>query len=696
MKIFLWFFLVVGLSVIVDLIIVNVWRRYKQVRLGFDDQNDIPSGWQVLKQAIFIETQEGIFRKPLDFTIRNENFKRGGKIVLELSLLALWAIWVGKEYLDFDPQVIPAGREFGSSIQAHHLWTRFQACGFCALWDGSERGGFPAFVDPLASALHPAVMITSLIFGVVNGAKVMVIVSLWIAGFAQWWLGRVLGLGWLSRIWGAVMVMVSGHLAGRMELGIVSLILSTAMVSMTFAPAIQLAKTGSLRSTVMLAIILALVAVAGQGYMQVGFLVMAPAYLILIVNSRVGWRLLLKRYLTAAGLAILLAAPFLVPFIHFLPNFLKDSDPNFTAGQPLSYYLLNLFIDDRDFYYNTSLGKLPYPNMYVMFVGWIPFMLALLCLWTTKKQDRRSLIFLVVSAALVLVVGSTLPLQWLKSAIPGVTALRFITMIGGLAVPAIIALAAYSLDKLIRLSWPRITLIFAEELSPRYRGISLNLILLIPLVFAVQRAYAFSQIWLYTERLGNGVIQLLEGLETPDLQWVQTPFGEHFYIEPAVQMGMKLSPGIMTWKWDGRDFPLPVLEANRAGSPPEPVKQIDEIDGIPIYNRLDQSYALIISEGLLFPCSAHGSGGDITVECDIPQSGRLVVQENTYSGWKAWMDGEQISLLGDQWLEVEAPAGKHIYQFRYQPWDVFLGIFLSLMGILFCSYLWRSMPKEIP
>jgi hypothetical protein len=104
---------------------------------------------------------------------------------LELAFLAVWALFVGREYLNLDPAVIPAGREFNAAIQAHHLWTRFQTCGWCALWDGSERGGFPAFVDLLGSALHPLVIFTTLLFGVINGAIISLIASLWIAGLAQ-------------------------------------------------------------------------------------------------------------------------------------------------------------------------------------------------------------------------------------------------------------------------------------------------------------------------------------------------------------------------------------------------------------------------------------------------------------------------------------------------------------------------------
>ena len=56
------------------------------------------------------------------------------------------------------------------------------------------------------------------------------------------------------------------------------------------------------------------------------------------------------------------------------------------------------------------------------------------------------------------------------------------------------------------------------------------------------------------------------------------------------------------------------------------------------------------------------------------------------------MDGEPIKLVGFERLEVIAPAGEHTYQFRYQPWDVFLGLALSLIGVILSIYIWRTNP----
>jgi hypothetical protein len=607
---------------------------------------------------------------------------------LELVILAVWALFIGKEYLNFNPWQIPAGNEFSSAIQAHHLWTRFQACGWCALWDGSERGGFPAFVDPLASALHPLVIATTLLFGVVNGAKIALIASFWIAGFAQWWLARVLKFGTLARLWGALMVMVAGHLAGKMELGVFSVVLSTAMVSLTFAPAIRLIQNPNRRSAILLGIILALLAVSGQGYMQVGFMVMAPAYLILIWGPKLQMRRVFEHLLLAAGIGLLLAAPFLVPFLHFWPNFVKDSDPSFGAGQPLAYYLLNLVISDRDFLFSEALGKLPYPHLYTMFIGWIPLALALLCLRLAQRRDYRILLFLAASAALAIFMGSTLPLKWLQPKLTFLGALHYAPMIGGLAVPPIIGLSSYALDRLLKLKWPLLSLGLKLDQPLFTWALNLRWLLLVPLLLALQSGLQFSRIWLYTVTVDPGVILLLQHLKTPDLQWVEPPFGDHIFIEPAVAMGLKLSPGIMTWRWKDRDFPVAVLEANPAGPPPLADAVVDEVYGVPIYAVHNQPYAAVMGETWGEACTATGTGGDLQVTCSNSPQGYLVLQENSYSGWQAWRDGERVPLLASARLQVVAPAGEHVYRFRYLPWDVPLGIVLFVAGILLCFWLW--------
>ena len=83
-------------------------------------------------------------------------------LALELLALSAWVLFIGMEYLDFDPNLWPQGDELFVNSQSHAVWVAFRRCGVCFLWDGSINGGAPAFVGMLGASLHPAVAAATL------------------------------------------------------------------------------------------------------------------------------------------------------------------------------------------------------------------------------------------------------------------------------------------------------------------------------------------------------------------------------------------------------------------------------------------------------------------------------------------------------------------------------------------------------
>ncbi len=607
--------------------------------------------------------------------------------VLELAIIALWAMWVGRDYLNLNPQVVPAGREFLSAIQTHHLWTQLQRCGSCALWNGSTRGGYPAFADLYGSMLHPLVMLTTLGWGVVNGSKIALVVTLWVAGLAQWWLAHELEVGWIPRMWSALAVVAGGHLAGRMEIGVFGVVLSTAMASLVFPAVMRVGRGGGRRSAVLLGLALALTLLAGQGYIQIGLLIVMPAIVFLVFDESFELRAVWRDYAAGAGLAALLAAPLLVPFLHFYPNFGKDVDPAFKSVQPLVYLPLNLVISDISYYRSSVLGKLPYPYLYTLFIGWVPVVLAVFGPGLSKAEDKRRVCFLAAGIVLGFLGASAVPFKWMGKNSSLLSGIRNPSLIAGLTVPLILGLAAYGLERLLEMNWPAVGLRMADRPGLSTRQLSLKWFLLIPLLFSLHSNSGFAHRWLRTTHLGNDVDQVLGALKTPSLQWVEPPFGEHFFIEPGIAMGLKISPGIVPWHWKGRALPVAVVEAGRSGPPPGADAKVATVDGVSIYSRKDRQYAEVFTSAGRIPCIASGSGGWLEVKCSAMSSGRLVVKENVWSGWKAWRDGVRVPLLGDQWIEAAAPSGQHVYLLRYLPWDVPVGVFLFVVGGLWCAWL---------
>lgn len=686
-----WWIIIFVFTISIDIFLIRVWRNYrKQLHFQKHPNNQMKRS-ALLKKVVMKEFSNGIWKDLKKDPSRYRKFKRRLQISLELLFILLWAIYFGRGILDFDPHTWLWGREFGSQILTHHLWTNFQECGLCALWNGDINGGYPSLADIFGSMLHPFVAITTLIWGTIIGTKVSIVLSLAIAGIAQWWIARILSVGWLSRMWSAMMVIVAGHLSGRLEIGAIGIIISTATASLLLAFILELRKKQTLRAMVLLAVVGAITIVSGQGYIQLGVIAWSPSLVLLLLDKNFKVHPIWKKYVSAILLSILLAGVFLVPMLHFFPEIQKDVDPNFNSAQSLDNLLLNLFIRDWDYMNSTVLGKLPYPYLYNIYIGWIPVVFSLFCLRFSRKSDERFLLALVIGSGSVLLMASGIPLRKLMDYMPMLSGFRHIPIAAGLAVPGILGLAAYGLDCLWKLNWPRIT-ISSSKTSP-ILDINSAWLLLLPMFISIRLGYEMNINYLKVQDQYS-LYQDVSSLQTHEIQWVATPFGELFWVEPVINQNLKLVDVNWAWKWVERKSPEPFLFANRDGAPQGYTKTDLYVNSIPIYFREEASYAAVIHEDQLQPCTAKGLGGKLTIHCNTSSDGRLIVKENSWSGWKAWMDGERTPLLRDQWLSVDAPAGKHIYHFRYRPWDVPLGLSLSLIGIVICIYLWFSKPKD--
>ena len=210
------------------------------------------------------------------------------------------------------------------------------------------------------------------------------------------------------------------------------------------------------------------------------------------------------------------------------------------------------------------------------------------------------------------------------------------------------------------------------------------------MIISLYQGYQFTKLWIHTHEESPEIYLVLEELQTDTLQWVQPPFGDHFYTEPSIRLGLKSSPGILPWRWKDRSFPEAYLEASYTGQPSGTSGIKKNINDIIIYSRPEQEYAYVINESNKTPCQALGTGGNLTVRCDSEHGGQLIVTENNWSGWKGWMDGNSVNIFSKQWISMEVPKGNHTFIFRYRPWDVPLGLVLSGAGIILSIFLWYS------
>lgn len=616
----------------------------------------------------------------------------------EIGLILLWALFVGRAYLDMNPTVWPSGREFGLSIQPHYIWTQFKSCGLCALWNGYNGGGYPSFVELHAAVLHPLVIITTLIWGAINGVKVVLIGSLAMAGFGQWWLARVLGLGPVARLWSAAMAVVGGHLAGKMEIGVVGAVLSTAACSLVLAPSLKLALSGRRRDAILLSLFLALAIVSGQGYLQLGLLFgVLPAFVVFLVGDRLELRPVWKEFLLAGGLSLLLASIFLVPLLHFWPQFGKAVDTTFSGVQPIQYVLLNLVISDVDFFFSDALSKLPFPYASINFIGWIPVILAMLTLRLARRSQQRLLTFFWIAIGLVLLVSSAGTFRFLYRFMPEFSAgIRTASLAAGLLVPLVLALAAWGVDRMLKLNWPVLILAPSEtNAHPRLTIRLSRLVMVLVLGTSLFNAYRFGQKWIRTVTQEQGPYQVVEAAKTTSAQWVALPYGEHFWGPLAAEVGLKQTSYVRPWFWLDRVQPLPAVEATRTSVDTGADGFLRQVDGVNLVRHSENMYSFVISsEEGREPCRSIAQGGNIDLYCQNDSPGMLIVRENNFTGWRVSIDDQPALIDDEPWLSTAAPAGEHHYSFRYRPWDVTIGFVLSLLGLLISGWLWLRSGNE--
>jgi hypothetical protein len=217
-----------------------------------------------------------------------------------------------------------------------------------------------------------------------------------------------------------------------------------------------------------------------------------------------------------------------------------------------------------------------------------------------------------------------------------------------------------------------------------------TIILLVVLVMSVRAAYTYSQGWLFTVPNEPLNAEVINAVKTADSQWVALPFGEHYWSPQAAEAGLKLTKVVRPSHWNGRVNPPPYLETTRQNPEGVAAENVSSVAGIHLIKYPENVYAFVTSgSGVTEPCTAVANGGHIDVICNTNQAGTLIVRENNWTGWRVRRDDSKVTIDDNElWLNAPAPAGRHIYEFRYVPWDVFIGLAISLVGIILTIRVW--------
>ena len=74
----------------------------------------------------------------------------------------------------------------------------------------------------------------------------------------------------------------------------------------------------------------------------------------------------------------------------------------------------------------------------------------------------------------------------------------------------------------------------------------------------------------------------------------------------------------------------------------------------------------------------------VVVEANVREGGYLVLSDTNYPGWKAWVDGEPVSILNANLLMRAVPlgTGQHLVEFRFEPESLRWGAAGSLASLI--------------
>ena len=79
------------------------------------------------------------------------------------------------------------------------------------------------------------------------------------------------------------------------------------------------------------------------------------------------------------------------------------------------------------------------------------------------------------------------------------------------------------------------------------------------------------------------------------------------------------------------------------------------------------------------------------IEYESTADAFLYVSDTYYPGWRAYVDGKETKIYRADlaFRAVEVPKGKHTVVFTYVPMSFYIGLCLTIIGILLCIWLWR-------
>ena len=639
-------------------------------------------------------------------------------IAMEWAAILLVVLGFCAPFLDFDGRWSLPGNE--AEVFQSLDWTLVHSLkqyGQFPLWNPYLRTGFPYVADPFLHVYQPLATVPVLLLGVWDGFKVALFLSFLAAALGMWWMGVVLRVGWLSRLWMAFMYAFTGQAAARFFQGQYDFVLGYAWIPWALGSAILALRTRRIRPALGTAVSLSMLFFSGNVYYA---FYMTFAMLLLVATTLVGWdsvvrqpRLRTDRVPTIVligALSLGLTAIQSLPLLDFKDHYTKTGDPELAGSHSLPQIL-------RDFTSKETVRRDLMPDSpreeHYAYSGTWPLLLLVFLPFAFRSGRQRDLVFLVLLLLFSLAWVSVRHMPWadLYSRFTFLTQFRFQTRMNIYAAVALVGLAGCGLDALWR-AVSQAILIRRSSMNEAVRKTGLWLVTVLLIAFAV---------WSVGDVFGTNRVHVRsrEYYDPPYevMGWLRQHDDSTFYVGSSLGWhGAIISNGMRYLDaWYGFDLVPPergMINQRPVRPRPRYVAVGNEerptIPDAELVRRFAQHslyrvpsslpYVFAVSDRVLSdPAGGREleasevralpprlvSPNRIEIVTEGARGEILTVLTNAFGGWKLKVDGRSAELLNvGGYLAARLEPGSHTYVFDYVSAPLRTGLVISLVSLV--------------
>lgn len=294
------------------------------------------------------------------------------------TLLYLWEIIFSGEMLPGHPSdliELPVLSQIDSILTYHQF----------PLWDNLWISGFPEYASPISALYNPLITIPYLLFGLVTGVKVITVLHVFLAGISFWLFSTKVTSNKMVQLYGSILFMFSGSLAGRIDAGHTELMTMQMFIPLTMFFIIKAIESKDVKYIILSSISMSMFIFGGALYYFVFFMVMFFVYSITKIvsaehehNSRYN-KQNLKILLSIFILCLMFSSIKLIPVLTLSDNIVRIDPIEPFKGSGIFKNMVTSFVT------GSALSGYSYYESY-SYLGFLPFIFAILSVFSKTKD----------------------------------------------------------------------------------------------------------------------------------------------------------------------------------------------------------------------------------------------------------------------------------------------------------------------